>query len=476
MTPPKQSINGVFNDMTINPNDLANTAQLTFADDFNSLSLWNGQTGTWNTGDSWGNAKGFSLGGNGEQEWYINSQYAPTQSVTPWTVSDGALNLTAQPTSDATKQEIGNYAYTSGQVNTFHSFSQTYGYFEMRAELPAGQGLWPAFWLLPEDNSWPPEIDVMENLGNNTNMYATTVHTADTGTHTQTGAGVSTPDLSTGFHTYGVDWEADKITWYFDGKQVFQADTPADMNKPAYMIANLAVGGYWPGNPDPSTPFPATMKIDYIHAYSAKPDGAVDTGAAPTAPVDAPQTAPADQTHATLAATAPVSDPVTATDVTHSDATTSISGTQVDTENTPPLTASSITLPSVESSIASTSSDQQTTSAPTTPLAGSAPLQSSVSTDATSHWRAAPNADKFDFGGIATRESDGQGHANANHPFERLDWTPDDGSHGSSLRIPTQSSSSPDLSALRDHGADAGHAQDFVDTSWHQSHHGHHFF
>jgi Ca2+-binding RTX toxin-like protein len=77
-------------------------------------------------------------------------------------------------------------------------------------------------------------------------------------------------DTSAGFHTYGVDWEPDFITWYVDGQQVFQTATPADMNKPMYMIANLAVGGDWPGSPDGSTTFPATMQIDYIRAYAAK--------------------------------------------------------------------------------------------------------------------------------------------------------------------------------------------------------------
>ena len=75
--------------------------------------------------------------------------------------------------------------------------------------------------------------------------------------------------MTTGFHTYGVDWQKDKITWYFDGAKVYETATPAGMDKPMYMLANLAVGGDWPGSPDGTTTFPATLQIDYIRAYSA---------------------------------------------------------------------------------------------------------------------------------------------------------------------------------------------------------------
>jgi len=249
------------------------TAQLTFDDEFNSLNLWSGGSGTWATTYWWQDqaGAGTSLRTNGEQEWYINSQYGPTAQVKPWTVDNGVLTLTAAPASPEISAQIEGYKYTSGMLNTFHSFSQTYGYFEMRAELPSGQGLWPAFWLLPKDGSWPPELDVMEVLGNDPTRLYTTVHTAANGAHTFQAQGTSVADMSAGYHTYGVDWEADKITWYFDGKAVFQADTPADMHKPMYVMANLAVGGYWPGAADGSTPFPAHMDIDYVRAWSGNP-------------------------------------------------------------------------------------------------------------------------------------------------------------------------------------------------------------
>jgi beta-glucanase (GH16 family) len=253
----------------IDPNNLAATAHVTFDDEFNTLSLWNGTSGTWDTAFQFTSptANGGTLSSNGEQEWYINSNYAATAAVKPWTVSNGVLSITAAPADPSIQSLINGYKYTSGQINTSQSFSQTYGYFEMRAQLPAGQGMWPAFWLMPENGSWPPELDAMEVLGNDPTKLYTTAHYGSNNSQDQGSAVVA--DMSQGYHTYGVDWEPDYITWYFDGKEVYKAPTPSDMNTPMYMIANLAVGGYWPGNVNSSTPFPATMKIDYIRAYQS---------------------------------------------------------------------------------------------------------------------------------------------------------------------------------------------------------------
>jgi len=256
------------------------SAKLTFNDEFNSLSVWNGatNTGTWSTNwwynDQWGGystSKGSTLTGNSEQQWYINANYAPTDGINPWTANNGVLTITAQPADAATQVQIGGYKYTSGMINTWHSFSQEYGYFEIKADLPQGQGLWPAFWLMPEDGSWPPELDVFEVLGNDPSKLYTTVHTNASGSHTMATQGNTVADTSSGYHTYGVDWGADKITFYFDGKEVYETATPADMHKPMYMIANLAVGGSWPGSPDSTTPWPAEMKIDYIRAWNSNP-------------------------------------------------------------------------------------------------------------------------------------------------------------------------------------------------------------
>src|SRR6201995_1084710 len=115
---------------SINPNDLADTAKMTFDNEFSSagLSLWNGTSGTWSTTYIFAdpNGNGSSLPSNGEQEWDINNNYAPPSSFNPWRVSSGVLNLTAAPASSAIQSQINGYQYTSGLLETSHSFAQTY--------------------------------------------------------------------------------------------------------------------------------------------------------------------------------------------------------------------------------------------------------------------------------------------------------------------------------------------------------------
>ena len=113
--------------MTIDPKNLAATATLTFSDDFNTLNLWNGTSGTWTTNYWWGGANGSTLSGNGEQEWYINHLYPQTSTVKPWTVSGGILTITAAPASASIKPLIDNYSYTSGMITSYESFTQKYG-------------------------------------------------------------------------------------------------------------------------------------------------------------------------------------------------------------------------------------------------------------------------------------------------------------------------------------------------------------
>jgi len=272
--------------MTINPTNLTATAKLTFAEDFNQFRTWNGVNGLDVTANvlpplGAGNPGTSGYVNAGEKQWYVNPDYRPANGnpalPNPFSVQNGVLTIEARLADQAIRSTIEGQTYTSGVISTYHEFSQTYGYFEMRAQLPAGQGLWPAFWLLPVDKSWPPEIDVVEQLGKDPSKIYTTVHSKVGGeeqlggNHFQTTAGHSVANTSQGFHTYGVDWQKDTITWYFDGQEIYRAATPADANKPMYMIANLAVGGNWPGQPDGTTPFPAQMKIDYLRAYDALP-------------------------------------------------------------------------------------------------------------------------------------------------------------------------------------------------------------
>ncbi|HLJ22093.1 MAG TPA: family 16 glycosylhydrolase, partial [Stellaceae bacterium] len=250
---------------------------LTFDDEFNSLSLNMGTPstagGTWTTYFS-GNSGIRTLASNGEQELYVDPSYAGTGSsplgLNPFSVQNGTLTISASPAPAAALPYLGGYQYVSGMLNTENSFSQTYGYFDMRAELPAaGQGMWPAFWLLKTTNTWPPEIDVLEQAGGpSTNVFNTVIDSGQPNKQGNTNVG----DTSAGFHDYGVLWTPQTITFYIDGRALFSAPTPADMNSPMYMIANLALGGSWAGPVNANTNWAlANMKIDYIRAYSLTP-------------------------------------------------------------------------------------------------------------------------------------------------------------------------------------------------------------
>jgi beta-glucanase (GH16 family) len=238
---------------------------LTFVDNFNGLSL-SDDGGTWDARHWWAPEKGATLTENGEKQWYVNPSYGPTSSVDPFSVDDGVLTITAQKTPEDIRPIIDGYEYTSGMLTTHSSFSQTYGYFEIRADMPDERGTWPAFWLLPADGSWPPELDVVEMRGQDPNTVHVTVHSNETGERTSISNAVTVDDTG-GFHNYGVLWTPEKIVWYFDDVAVASADTPSDMHDPMYMIVNLAVGGV-AGTPDAGLNDGAELKVDYIRAYA----------------------------------------------------------------------------------------------------------------------------------------------------------------------------------------------------------------
>jgi Ca2+-binding RTX toxin-like protein len=241
--------------------------KLSFQDEFNTLSL-QADGGTWRTSyDAAGVAR--SLPTNGEQEIYMDQKYLGL-GVNPFSLDDGVLTISGAKASAEVKAATG-YDYTSGMLSSKGKFAQTYGYFEIRCELPSGQGNWPAFWLLPADGSWPPELDVFEVLGNDSSAVYTTAHSKATGSHTGSGISSWAGDLSEGMHTYGVLWTKDELVWYVDGAEVFRTETPADMNKPMYLVTNLALGGGWPGKmADDYTG--SEMQIDYIRAYTLDGD------------------------------------------------------------------------------------------------------------------------------------------------------------------------------------------------------------
>jgi beta-glucanase (GH16 family) len=181
-----------------------------------------------------------TLSNNHEVQWYGDSGPGG-----PFNVTHGMLEITAKPKAGLPQDTT----HQSGLIMSQHLLTQRYGYFEMRARLPLGKGLWPAFWLLPADGAWPPEIDVMEMLGDKPETYYASVHARPNGQQLDEVTAVGAPDLTAGFHVFGVSWRPDRIRFYLDDVLVHDTATPADMNRPMYLLANLAVGGKdsWPG-------------------------------------------------------------------------------------------------------------------------------------------------------------------------------------------------------------------------------------
>jgi beta-glucanase (GH16 family) len=222
--------------------------QLTWADEFDGKTL---DTTKWQTNYA---PKVHPLGTNEELQ-----AYAPENVV----LRDGKLLLRAEHTAHE------GMAFTSGMVSSHDKFSQRYGWFETRAKLPAGKGFWPAFWLLPQSRKWPPEIDIVEHKGSLLNHVWLTVHRPQPNTWRPKSDGVewkTGPDFTADFHTFAVDWRADRVVWYIDGVERHHWTGEADFG-PMYILLNLAVGGQWDGPPDAQTPFPAEMQVDYVRVY-----------------------------------------------------------------------------------------------------------------------------------------------------------------------------------------------------------------
>ena len=207
----------------------------------------------------WG---GRNIPNNSEAEYYED----PTLGLNPFAVQSGALTITAAESPPGL--DTDGLPYTSGMITTQNTFSQHGGYWEMRARVAGGQGLWPAFWLLPTTLRDYPEMDIMEdpNLGPGNQYW---IHATG-----QSGGGGGFfspgPMLASGYHCYGVEWNDNTTTFYFDGQAISQYSTPPDfLGLNMYLIANLAVGGVnsWPGTPGPAS-MPSEYNIDYIRVYS----------------------------------------------------------------------------------------------------------------------------------------------------------------------------------------------------------------
>ena len=203
----------------------------TFDATFTGSSL---DTHVWNT-CYWYAAPGKGCGHPGvynEDEWYLASQDV---------VSNGALNLVASPITTTGTNAQGQTQVLpcrSGMITTDPSFDFTYGYLQVVARIPKGRNTWPALWMLPADHSTVlPEIDIMEVVGTPTSAPAMAFHPA---TGSQSTLTAKTADLSSGWHTFGLNWQPGSLTWFVDGKAVFTVTNQVP-DQPMYFLANLAI-------------------------------------------------------------------------------------------------------------------------------------------------------------------------------------------------------------------------------------------
>ncbi len=232
--------------------------ELTWQDEFTGpeldLTKWTPEVG----GHGWG---------NGEVQFYTDR---PENAF----IEEGMLVI------HVLEENYLGKRFTSARLITKNNFTQQYGRFEARIQIPTGQGIWPAFWMLGnniDEVSWPQcgEIDIMENIGSEPSTVHGTVH----GPGYSGGNGIgkpfsigSTNRFTDDFHVFALEWEPEEIRWYVDDV-LFNAITPDDVpgewvyDHPFFLILNVAVGGQWPGYPDNSTQFPQRMVVDYVRVY-----------------------------------------------------------------------------------------------------------------------------------------------------------------------------------------------------------------
>lgn len=241
--------------------------ELVWNDEFEGSSLdqtkWSHQNGD-------GSDYGLVGWGNNELQYYTDRD----ENIS---FENGDLVITAL------KKPFGNRDYTSSKILTEgkENGSWKYGLFEARIRLPKGQGIWPAFWMLPEENvygGWPRsgEIDIMELVGNEPNVAHGTVHFGPVWPNNRSNGKsymLSSGDFSQNYHLFRIVWEENEISWYVDN-QLYHRVTPSSLSpdrwpfdQSFHLILNIAVGGDWPGSPDSSTEFPQSMYVDYVRVY-----------------------------------------------------------------------------------------------------------------------------------------------------------------------------------------------------------------
>ena len=223
----------------------------------------------------------FELGGGGwgnkELQWYTDDSVK--------TNGQGQLVITASKIPPVNEDDLpyncfGDCQYFSGRISTQKKISFQYGRIEARIQMPAGEGVWPAFWMLGNNitaKSWPTcgEIETVELRGREPNYSIATAHGPGySGVNGKTGVRLVSESLASNFHTFAIDWTPNKIVWYLDGK-VYHTVTNTSVKPKAYvfnqgffLILNMAMGGDFDGGRLDTSIEKAERKIDYVRYYS----------------------------------------------------------------------------------------------------------------------------------------------------------------------------------------------------------------
>jgi len=253
-----------------------------WADEFNGSVL---NSSNWEVMLGTGTNYGLTAWGNNELQYYTGR----TQNLT---VGSGMLTITARA------ESYFGSSYTSARIRSLNKRDFTYGRVEARMKVPAGQGLWPALWMLPSTTTyggWAAggEIDILETVNAADQAHGTIHHGGQWPSNQQIGGSLA-GNWSADFNVYAMEWEPDEIRWYVNGSQYFAvtsnqwfsanatSNDRAPFDRPFHFLINLAVGGNWPGNPNASTPFPAQFQIDYLRMLQRPAQGPA-TGTAPRA-------------------------------------------------------------------------------------------------------------------------------------------------------------------------------------------------
>ena len=243
---------------------MAQNYQLVWSDEFDGVTV---DTTKWEFMLGDGTAYGLPSGwGNSELQYY-----QPENAK----VENGNLVI------DIKQERVRAFKYTSARLRTKNKADFTYGRIEARMKIPSGQGIWPAFWMLPTNEvygTWAAsgEIDIMEAVNDMHTVHGTLHYGGTWPNNEYSGFPYNNgQDLSQDFHVYAVEWENGVIRWYVDNDHYATQDLwwsagqgyPSPFDQDFHILLNVAVGGAWPGSPDATTVFPQQMVVDYVRVY-----------------------------------------------------------------------------------------------------------------------------------------------------------------------------------------------------------------